>query len=48
MSLYKEVEFSDNNQMHKPGDEQDRTWGVTDTGRVCVGVLLTSFSHKAY
>lgn len=46
MSLDKELEFSDNNQMHKPGSEQGGTWGVTDADRACLGVL-TYLSHKA-
>lgn len=47
MSLDKELEFSDNNQMHKSGDEQGGTWGVSGAGRVRLGVLLTSLSNKA-
>lgn len=47
MSLDKELEFSDNNQMRKPEGEQGGTWGVTDAGRACLGVLLTSLSNKA-
>ena len=46
MSLDKELEFSDSNEMHKPGHEQGGTWGVSDAGRARLGVLLTSLSHK--
>lgn len=46
MSLDKELEFSDSNQMHKPGDEQGGTWGGSDAGRAHLGILLTSLSGK--
>jgi len=48
MSLDKELGFSDNNKMHKPGDEQGGTSGVSDAGGARLEVLLISLSHNAY
>lgn len=47
MSLDKELDFSDSNKMHKPGMSRVGLGRCLMLTKVHLGVLLTSFSHKA-